>query len=459
MRSELTGSSLADGTTRRASRVPAGRLERWMHLGVLAGGVAAGAAMEGARRLWAGERPALAEVVLHGANPRQLAAGLARMRGAAMKLGQLLSLEGGDLLPATLREALATLRADGDRMTTAQLHAALGRAYGRGWQRRFRALDENPIAAASIGQVHRAVAADGRELVLKIQFPGVAKSIDSDVDNLATLLRLTRVLPADVDLSALLAEVKRQLRRETDYLEEARSLQRFHDLLAGQPRVHVPRPHADLTTRRILAMDPAPGVPVSTLWSEPHPQDLRDAVGDTIQRLMLRELFEFGCMQSDPNFGNYLWSAADRRLSLLDFGSTVDVSSALADRYRRLLRAVLGGDRVAIRRRMTEMAWLAPDERDDRAEGLVDLIVLACEPIFATGPYDYGATDLASRCRDAALALAFERGLVRPPPPEMIFVHRKIGGTFLLCAQLGARVDTAALVRELLGATPASTSP
>jgi hypothetical protein len=120
---------------------------------------------------------------------------------------------------------------------------------------------------------------------------------------------------------------------------------------------------------------------------------------------------------------------------------------------------VLGGDRAAIRRRMTEMAWLAPDERDDRAEGLVDLIVLACEPILAPGLYDYGATDLASRARDAALALAFERGLMRPPPPEMIFVHRKIGGTFLLCAQLGARVDTAALVRELVGAATASLSP
>ena len=459
MTSDPIGSSPADGAPRRASRVPAGRLERWMHLGVLAGGVAAGAAMEGARRLWAGDRPALADVVLHGANPRQLVAGLARMRGAAMKLGQLLSLEGGDVLPAALSEALASLRADGDRMTTAQLHAALGREYGRGWQRRFRAFDATPIAAASIGQVHRAVAADGRELVLKIQFPGVAKSIDSDVDNLATLLRLTRLLPADVDLRGLLTEVKRQLRRETDYQEEARSLQRFHDLLAGEPTLHVPRPHGDLTTRRILAMDHAPGVPLATLWSEPHPQAVRDAVGATVQRLMLRELFEFGFMQSDPNFGNYLWSADDRRLTVLDFGSTVDVSPGLAERYRRLLRAVLGGDRAGIRRRMTDMAWLAPDERDDRAEGLVDLIVLACEPIFAIGPYDYGATDLASRTRDAALALAFERGLVRPPPPEMIFVHRKIGGTFLLCAQLGARVDTAALVRERVGAAPASTRP
>jgi len=198
---------------------------------------------------------------------------------------------------------------------------------------------------------------------------------------------------------------------------------------------------------------------VSTLWSEPHPQAVRDAVGDTVQRLMLRELFEFGFMQSDPNFGNYLWSEADHRLTLLDFGSAVDVSPGLADRYRRLLRAVLGGDRAEIRHRMTEMAWLARDERDDRADGLVDLIVLACEPIFAIGPYDYGATDLASRARDAALALAFERGLVRPPPPEMLFVHRKIGGTYLLCAQLGARVDTAALVRQLAGATPVSTSP
>jgi len=294
---EPTSASPSARSQRRASRVPAGRLARWMHLGVMAGGVAAGAAMEGARRLWAGERPALADIVRHGANPGQLVAGPARMRGAAMKLGQLLSLEGGEVLPTALSEALATLRADGDRMTTAQLHATLGREYGRGWQRRFRAFDESPIAAASIGQVHRAVAADGRDLVLKIQFPGVAKSIDSDVDNLAALLRLTRVLPADIDLRGLLTEVKRQLRRETDYLEEARSLQRYHDLLAGELQLRVPRAHGDLTTRRILAMDHAPGVPVSMLSSEPHPQSVRDAVGHAVQHLMLRELFEFGFIQ------------------------------------------------------------------------------------------------------------------------------------------------------------------
>ncbi|MEO6025378.1 MAG: AarF/ABC1/UbiB kinase family protein [Candidatus Binatia bacterium] len=425
-----------------------------MHLGVLASNVAAGAAMEGARRWWAGERPALADLVLQGANPRQLASGLARMRGAAMKLGQLLSLEGGAVLPPALADALATLRSDGDRMTTTQLQRTLTREYGRGWRHRFRTFDEEPIAAASIGQVHRAVAADGRELVLKIQFPGVAKSIDSDVDNLAALLRLTRILPPDLEVEALLTEIKRQLRRETDYRREAWSLQRYRHLMAGEPGISVPRPHPDLTTRRILAMDHARGVPVSTLWRDPQPQAVRDAVGRTVQRLVLRELFEFGFMQSDPNFGNYLWSEAEHRLTLLDLGSTIEVSVALRSRYHRLLEGVLLGNRASIRRCATEMAWLAPDERDDRAEGLVDLILLACEPIYASGPYDYGSTDLASRARDAALALAFERGLVRPPPPEMLFIHRKLAGTYLLSAQLGARVDTAALVQSITAPEP-----
>src|SRR5690606_11507044 len=136
-------------------------------------------------------------------------------------LGQLLSLESADVLPPELTEALAILRESADTMPPTQVRRVLGRAYGRGWEARFRHFEWEPVAAASIGQVHEAITVDGRRLALKIQYPGVARSIDSDVDNVATLLRLARLLPVELDVRGLVAEAKRQLRQEADYRIEA----------------------------------------------------------------------------------------------------------------------------------------------------------------------------------------------------------------------------------------------
>ena len=187
-----------------------------------AGEFALGGAAEGVRRLVAG-RSAVGEAsaFLSVDSARRLAARLARLRGGAMKLGQMMSLQGADLLPPEFAQALAPLRAQAAPMPRAQLRRALGREYGRGWERRFAHFDDEPITAASIGQVHRARAANGPELALKIQYPGVARSIRSDVENLAAMLQLLRLLPHEVDVPATAAEAARQLGQEADYLAES----------------------------------------------------------------------------------------------------------------------------------------------------------------------------------------------------------------------------------------------
>ena len=152
-------------------------------------------------------------------NAERLAARLANLRGAAMKLGQLVSLQGEDVLPPEFAQALAVLRSEAAPMPAAQLRRVLGREYGKGWERRFAHFDFEPVAAASIGQVHRARTRDGRDLALKIQYPGVARSIASDVDNVAALLRLFNLLPLDLDVAGIAAEAKRQLAQEADYLQ------------------------------------------------------------------------------------------------------------------------------------------------------------------------------------------------------------------------------------------------
>jgi len=407
-----------------------------------------GAAAEGLRRFARGEASDFGSALFSAPNARRLAARLARLRGAAMKLGQLVSLQGEDILPPEFAQALAVLRAQATPMPTEQLRRVLGREYGKGWERRFSTFDYDPIAAASIGQVHRATTPDGRDLALKIQYPGVARSITSDVDNVAVLLRLLNLLPLDLDIGGLAAEAKRQLAQEADYVSEARFLERYARLVADEPALFVPGVYWDLTTPRVMAMDFVEGEPLDVLDNAPLAR--RDAVGSLLERLLFRELFEFRVMQTDPNFANCLYQPASGRVALLDFGATQRFGAAFAANYARITRDVIDGNRTAVAREAIRIGYAAADDSPERMRAVVDIIFLVCEPLRHRGRYDFSKSDLPSRVRALGFDLAFRRGLLRPPPPETIFLHRKLVGSFLLLARIGARVDARALALPFL---------
>ncbi len=383
-------------------------------------------------------------------NAQRLASRLANLRGAAMKLGQIVSLQGEDVLPPEFAQALGVLRSEATPMPTSQLRRVLGREYGSGWESRFAHFDLEPIAAASIGQVHRARTRDGRDLALKIQYPGVARSIESDVDNVATLLRLFNLLPIELDVAAIAAEAKRQLAQEADYLKEAEFLEAYARLVADEPALAIPRVHWDLTTRRVMAMDYMEGVPLESLADLDVAQARRDAIGALLERLLFRELFEFRVMQTDPNFANYLYQPKSGRVVLLDFGATQAFSPEFVERYARVTRAVIDGDLAAVARLAADIGYVDANDRPDRIRAAVDVIMLVCEPLRHRGRYDFAASGLAARARELGFDLAFRRGLLRPPPPETMFLHRKLAGSFLLLARLGARVDARALVLPFL---------
>jgi predicted unusual protein kinase regulating ubiquinone biosynthesis (AarF/ABC1/UbiB family) len=428
--------------------VPQSRLGRFARIGVAAGELAVGAAAEGLRRFARGEAGNIGSALFSAPNARRLAARLARLRGAAMKIGQLVSLQGEDVLPPEFAEALAVLRAQATPMPTEQLRRVLGREYGTGWERHFSTFAYEPVAAASIGQVHRVTTPDGRDLALKIQYPGVARSITSDIDNVAVLLRLFNLLPLDLDVAGLAAEAKRQLAQEADYISEARLLERYARLVADEPALLVPRVHWDLTTPRVLAMDFVEGEPLDGL--EATSQARRDAAGAILERLLFRELFEFRFMQTDPNFANYLYQPASGRVALLDFGATQSFGAAFVARYARITRAVIDGDRASVAREAVRIGYATAADSPERTQAVVDVIFLVCEPLRHVGRYDFAQSDLPSRVRTLGLDLAFRRGLLRSPPPETIFLHRKLVGSFLLLARIGARVDARALVLPFL---------
>jgi predicted unusual protein kinase regulating ubiquinone biosynthesis (AarF/ABC1/UbiB family) len=434
---------------RKRSAVPASRVGRMLRFGLLSGELALSAALGTVRQVSAGRKPDLAAAVLTAANADLLARRLAALRGPAMKLGQILSLQSDEIVPEAFRNALATMQAQGYSMPDTQLRRVLGREYGKGWQRKFARFDFEPVAAASIGQVHRARKHGGQELALKIQYPGIARSVDSDIDNLAGLLGRLDFLPVKLDVTALAAEAKRQLRLETDYETEARCLERYRRLVADMPGVVVPRVDRGLSTRHILAMEWIEGEPLEVLASEAVPQPRRNAAARLLYELLFRELFEFRFMQTDPNLANYLYLPATQQFALLDLGSVGEYPAAFVESYRRACRGVVAGDKKVVREAVFEIGYALPDDPEPMIRNAVDIVQLACEPLAHRGPYDFATSGLVGRARDLGLEVLLGQGM-RSPPPETLFLHRKLMGTFLICARFRACINVHALIERFL---------
>ncbi|CAL1690768.1 protein kinase UbiB [Brevundimonas subvibrioides] len=428
--------------------VPSGRLSRLARFGGLASGVAGGMLAEGARQFSQGRRPTVGDLLLTPANAVRVTEQLAQLRGAAMKVGQLISMDAGEMLPPELSDILSRLRADARPMPQVQLKAALNRRWGRGWEARFQRFDFDPIAAASIGQVHRALTLEGEDLAIKVQYPGVRNSIDSDVDNVATLLRISGLLPRELDVTPLLGEAKRQLHEEADYEHEGRHLARFGTLLAGHADFAVPRLHAELTRPDVLAMTYLAGAPVEDLIAAPQAE--RDQVATALMQLLLRELFEFGLMQTDPNFANYRHESTTGRIVLLDFGATREIRPEVAEGYRIFLRAALDDDRDGAIEAARRIGFF--DERalnKDRA-GLEAMFDLAMAPFQSTEPFDFGDTAVVGHLRARGMTFAEDRAVWHIPPIDTLFIQRKLGGIYLLAARLKARVDVRAILQPWL---------
>lgn len=428
----------------RSRGIPKGRLSRLSVFGKLAGGVAGGVVAEGARRLASGQRPQMSDLLLTPANITRVTDQLSHLRGAAMKLGQMISMDAGDMLPPELATILGRLRDRAHHMPPQQLQQVLAAHWGRNWRQRFARFGATPIAAASIGQVHKALTHDGRTLAIKVQYPGIKQSIDADVDNVATLLRMTGMMPKEIDIAPLLAEAKRQLHEEADYVREGQQMQRYAALLGDDPAFVVPVLDDVFTTGGVLAMSFVEGTAIENLADAPQAE--RDRVMTALISLVLRELFEFGVMQTDPNFANFRYQRDTGKLVLLDFGATRDVTPATADGYRALLGAGLDGDRDAVRRAALTAGFLG-QAAIDRHPTLIDrMIDIIMREMNRPGAFDFGDRAFVGVLRDQGIEIGQDRAAWHLPPIEMLFAQRKISGTALLAARLKARVDVRGMV-------------
>jgi predicted unusual protein kinase regulating ubiquinone biosynthesis (AarF/ABC1/UbiB family) len=428
--------------SRRARRVPSSRLARLSAMGGLATGLAGDMALGAGRALARGERPRLEELVLSPGSMERIADRLSQMRGAAMKLGQLMSMETGDLLPPELSGILARLRDEAHTMPPKQLKTVLETAYGPDFRRIFKGFDTQPLAAASIGQVHRATAADGTPLAIKIQYPGVREAIDSDLDNAAALIRWSGMMPEELDLGPLMAEARKQLHEEADYAREGGYMARFAALLQDDPRFVVPRHLPELSASGALAMSYEPAAAIETLADAPG--EVRDRAMTALIELCLRELFEFRMMQTDPNFANYRWRPETEQIVLLDFGATREIGEGIADGHMDLLRAGLARDRDAVLGALEGLGFVREGLAERHRTAILDMAEMGFEAL--DGPLDFAIDDLPDRMRRRGMEIGNERELWHIPPAETLFLQRKIGGLYLLAARLGARVDFPALL-------------
>jgi predicted unusual protein kinase regulating ubiquinone biosynthesis (AarF/ABC1/UbiB family) len=428
--------------------IPTSRAGRFARMARMAGGVAGGMLAEGSRQLRAGKRPKARDMLLTPGNARRVAEQLSTMRGAAMKVGQILSMDTGEFLPRELTDILARLRDDARHMPAEQLHAVMREAYGPDWETLFYGFETKPLAAASIGQVHKTISPDGREIVLKVQYPGVAESIDSDVDNIAGLLRLSGLLPAGLDIQPLLDDAKCQLKDEADYLKEAKFLQAFGDFLRDDERFLLPEVLPELTHHNVLAMTYTSGSSIESIIDLPQAE--RDRVMGALIELMLLELFELRMVQTDPNFANYQYRRQTGEIVLLDFGATRRFKASFVNNYKKLARMAIAGDKAKVAVAAERLGFAMGEQDTEYRELVLEVLMLVLEPLRTDVAYDFARSSMARDLSTLAEDVRGYRDFWQAPPIDAVYFHRKVAGMYLLATRLKARVNVHQLVQRWL---------
>ncbi|ATG57791.1 MULTISPECIES: ABC1 kinase family protein [Pseudoalteromonas] len=423
--------------------VPTSRLSRFAKLGSLASGVAGNMLVDGAKSALTGKGWDNKRLLLQPKNIEKLAVQLSHLRGAAMKLGQLLSMDAGDLLSPELAQLLALLRSDANPMPHKQLVEVLKEQWGDDWLSRFSHIELRPFAAASIGQVHLAYQENGDKLAVKVQYPGIAKSVESDVDNVITLLTLSRLLPKDLDIKPLVNEAKAQLLAEADYLREADYLIRYKNALNGNAHFKVPDVYTSHSTQQVLTMEYVNAEPIESITEQPQSQ--RSFVAEQLINLFFKEMFEFKLIQTDPNFANFHYQTETQKIVLFDFGATREISTELSSAYLALFKAGSDNSREGVLKAASQIGYFKDDIIDNYKNNVIDLFLMACEPLRHDGEFDFKHSELALKIKDAGLALSAQSQQWHTPPVDALFIHRKLAGLYLIAARLGAKIDVRAL--------------
>jgi len=377
---------------------------------------------------------------------RMLVETLSQMKGAAMKAGQLLGLEATDLFPPEVIEVLSRLQSEGSSLPFETIEPILKAELGD----RFNELTEisnQPIASASIGQVHTAQYR-GQKIALKIQFPGVALTIDSDVALLRNLVeKLFFFTGKKADLTALFEEIRHTLHQETDYLAELNFMQSYYENFKTLQGFRIPKPIPELSTAKVLVMEFLPGQQLKD-WSLIAPQKDKQIVGERMMELFLHEYLRCGLVQTDPNWGNFL-VGEDCELIVLDFGASKNYSSEFRHTYRQVLSHTMHRRHPELIEVSEGFGLLDKRESQDVKNLYLQMMDVVIAPFRHVGIFDFAHETYSENSKK--VSLEFARALkYSPPPRELIFLHRKLAGVFQTLKRLGVKMDLQAVWTEMM---------
>jgi predicted unusual protein kinase regulating ubiquinone biosynthesis (AarF/ABC1/UbiB family) len=378
---------------------------------------------------------------------------MGEMKGAMMKLGQIMSLMSG-VLPEDMAARLATLQGEAPPMAYPLVEQVFAEAYGASPHEVFRRFERAPLAAASIGQVHDAVTHAGERVAVKVQYPGVREAIEHDLANASMLIGMVGAFSRGLDAGAIARDLSEGILGELDYLREAASQQRFYDEFAGHAFIRVPRVLHGLTTSRVLVQERIDGRPFARALALP--QEERDRIGEIVFRYAFGSIYRHRLFNGDPHPGNYLLINGGG-MAFLDYGCIAEFSEEAIAGFKRIIRALLADDRDAWRAGIEDAGILrrgAPFSTDELYEHMhwYWKPILAEEMAFTP--------ELAGemvRRNTATTGRGGEINRYCNVPAGMVFLTRINFGLAGLLAQLGARGPWRAIVREYVDDAPPAT--
>lgn len=448
-------------------RIKTGAFERNVALtrmGVGAGAKIAGHTMRNLFRR--GESKEEANRNFYRAQAKELADELGRLKGSVMKAGQMLSLYGQYFLPEEAVEVLATLQDNTPAVSWSFVEPQLLDALGA---KAVAQLDiqRRPIAAASLGQAHLAtVKATGEQVVVKIQYPGVASAIDTDIRTLSRLIAATRLAPKALDLTDVFNELRDMLIRECDYRQERQFTELFTERLAGDVRFIVPKVYPAFCAQRVLTTRYEPGYSVASPEVQALSQQRRNKLAQAFAQLFVTEFFQWKLVQTDPHFGNYKVridpEGENDQIVTLDFGATREFEPDFVENYGRIVRGSLQGNRKEVAQGVLDIGLMDRSTPQAFLEGFADLTELIVEPFRKPfdprvdaslytpgGAYRFGDTDLPARVGQTAAVKMMSKHF-KIPPQEIIFLHRRIGGVLVTLKTLRAELRLHELLKPHL---------
>jgi predicted unusual protein kinase regulating ubiquinone biosynthesis (AarF/ABC1/UbiB family) len=383
----------------------------------------------------------------------RLAKELGQLKGSLQKAGQLFSIYGEHFFPPEVGEILKSLQKDSPPVKFEVMMSYAKRSLG---QERFSRLliEKAPVGAASIGQVYKVtIQGFSEQWCMKVQYPGVDKSIDSDLRILRKIFGVLKFIPKDMNLDGIFAEIRAMLHREVDYTNEADSTEQFHGWLKDDQRFIVPRINRSYLTKRVIFSSFQDGFDIDSHEVHGLSQERRNRLGIAILELFFMEFFRFRTVQTDPHFGNFrikINPDGKDQWVLLDFGAVRTFAQSFVKDYQAIGEAVVfQQDPQKLFKALRSLKIMTDADTEEDIKAFYEISTLIAEPFLNAGSYEWGRTMLAQRTAEKVKKIIIEHG-IRRPPQELIFLDRKIGGVFTILQKLDAVFEPRPILEKYL---------